>query len=470
MIMTRRKHLYALTATLGLAMVPPALAAEPPIYGTWTGVFDPGTVQQTFRIVVDAKGVILSLSSSNQGAASFDGSEIVVDGGKLKASFQRINATFEGALSDDLHMEGVLTQGAAIKIRFTRGEVADAVSEWSSPPLTAELLRAKLSASEAPALGAAWSRGTRSAVLVSGLRSSQATVAVKATDQWHWGSIGKSMTATLCGRLVDAGVARWDMTVGEVLDQAGAPVPSAYRDVNFLHLFSHRAGLPRDVDNTGFSLALADARVERLKYANLALAMKPVGPPGAQFAYSNMGPVIAGAMLEKLVGAPWEVLIQKHVFAPLGIKHAGQGAPGTPGRLDQPLGHLVTKGKREPHPPGGPDDDNVVAHGPAGRVNMPLADLLIYLRAHRDRPTKFLKAATWERLHTPPFGSDYALGWFTRKDGRLWHDGSNTLWYAQVVVDRKSGCVYAACANDAAPKTKIAVEEAVLSARAAALA
>ena len=95
--------------------------------------------------------------------------------------------------------------------------------------------------------------------------------------------------------------------------------------------------------------------------------------------------------------------------------------------------------------------------------------MLTYLRAHRDRPAKFLKADSWTKLHTHPFGGNYALGWMVRNDGALWHNGSNTMWYGEVLVDVKTGAVCAVCANDAAPDTKTAVADVLMSARAAAI-
>lgn len=468
MSMTRRGHLQTLTATLGLTIAGRASAADTSLQGTWTGILEVGNQQLTLRLFIDAKSV--ELASPDQSNARVAGADVVMDDKRISVSFKPINARFEGVVVDDRHLDGVITQGQPLKIRLTRGEVAEAISEQAWPPLTRNLLNTKRQSAGTPAMGAAWSRGNHSDLLVTGLRSSGATIPVQSGDQWHWGSITKSMTATLCGRLVEAGVIQWDTTIGQALDEEGGPVPQAYRDATLLHLLSHRAGLqPNIAEINDFSLHVADARAERLKYARLALAQKRAGAPGAQNVYSNNGYVVVGAMLEKLTGKAWETLIQKEVFAPLGVKHAGLGAPGEPGRIDQPIGHAVVKGERTPHPPGGPDDDNPVAMGPAGRVHMPLADMLVYLRAHRDRPARFLKPATWDKLHTPHFGDNYALGWFTRKDGRLWHGGSNTLWMAEVLVDPKTGSVSAACANDAADTTQKAIEEVLLSARAASL-
>ena len=84
---------------------------------------------------------------------------------------------------------------------------------------------------------------------------------------------------------------------------------------------------------------------------------------------------------------------------------------------------------------------------PAGGLHLSVPDLLKYLAAHRDKP-KFLGAALWKELHTERFGSSYALGWFVGKDGGLWHNGSNTAWYAEVRVEPASALVAASCNND----------------------
>jgi len=93
--------------------------------------------------------------------------------------------------------------------------------------------------------------------------------------------------------------------------------------------------------------------------------------------------------------------------------------------------------------------DNPVALGPAGRVHMSLGDLITWLEVHRDQPADFLTPENWQILHTPPFGGNYALGWVVMPDGSLWHNGSNTLWYADVLIDFADGLVAATTANDA---------------------
>jgi hypothetical protein len=99
---------------------------------------------------------------------------------------------------------------------------------------------------------------------------------------------------------------------------------------------------------------------------------------------------------------------------------------------------------------------------------MSMRDLLQFLKAHRDR-TEFLRPETWRALHTPPFGGDYAMGWIVRSDGARWHNGSNTLWYAEATFNEASGTVAAAACNygDLAKSTP-AVGRALLEAATAA--
>jgi hypothetical protein len=97
-----------------------------------------------------------------------------------------------------------------------------------------------------------------------------------------------------------------------------------------------------------------------------------------------------------------------------------------------------------------------------------LDDVLAYLAAHRDAAS-FLKPESWRTLHTPPFGGEYAMGWVVRSDGERWHNGSNTLWYAEALFNKDSGVAAAAAGNEAQPKTGAAVGQALLrAARAAA--
>jgi CubicO group peptidase (beta-lactamase class C family) len=371
-------------------------------------------------------------------------------------------------------MEGAWRQrGRNFPLAFNRGEAA-----LEPPPARSALTNERLAelrrAAGSPAMAAASARkGGPARLWVDGERAVGSGIAARDGDLWHLGSISKSMTATLFGRLVDAGAVRWNETVGDVLGATAADMNKAYRPATFRHLLSHHAGLPRDLapaELARFSRLIDDAREERKAFARLALAMPPIGPMGATYGYSNTGYVVAGAMLEARLGKSWEDLIREHLFGPLQLFNAGFGAPGHKGQTDQPVGHA--KGpvgeSRQAYPIGGIVTDHAVVLGPAGRVHMSLADLLRYLGAHRDR-SEYLKSDTWTTLHTPPFAGAYAMGWNVRSDGALTHSGYNRLWYAEVLVDPAAGIVAAAASNDgylanSAPAVGRALREAAAAA------
>lgn len=299
---------------------------------------------------------------------------------------------------------------------------------------------------------------------VSGVRRRDGPDPVTLADRWHLGSITKSMTATLVARCVEAGLVEWTETIESVLAEFAPHMREAYRGANFLHLLSHRAGLQTDVMDVGLlglPLTEADARESRRVVARYALRQEPAGPREQTFEYSQSGYVIAAAMLEAKLGAPWEELMRTHVFAPLGMRSAGFGPPGLSEEGGQPVGHASWLTQSiTPHPPGEGIADIPSAWAPAGSTHASLPDLLVYLNAHRDR-SAFLKPETWALMHTPPFGGDYALGWYLRNGG-LWHNGTNSMWYAEVLVDPVAKKSAAAACNDGRMETVTPIVHAAL--------
>ncbi|WP_343683536.1 serine hydrolase [Asticcacaulis sp.] len=471
-MLTRRHFQTLAAAACGVTASGLASAADTPFDGIWTGLLSAGAVRLTLRLEI--RGQTVTLISVDQGNARIPATSVDIEDEHIKLSFKSIKASFSGALTSERHIDGTFTQGAPLPLRFTKGEKAEALPPPLVAPLTREVLTDKRLAAYTPGMVAAWASGFASDVLADGARSSGDEISVQPQDQWHWGSITKSMTATLCGRLIDKGVLSWSTTVGDVLGKPDGRVPEPFRQASLLHLLSHRAGLQANLDllNSVFFTrdALTDPREERLKWALTALKQKPVGPLGAQHLYSNNGYIIAGAMLEVLTNQPWEALIEAEVFTPLGLRSAGFGAPGHFRQSDQPLGHLVQGHNRKPVEAGpGVSNDNPVALGPAGRVHMSAPDMLLYLQAHLNQPSGFLKAETWDALHKAHFGDSYALGWVIRDDGTLWHNGSNMMWYGEVLIDQRNKTVACVCANDAAQDTQLAVSGLLASANAAAV-
>lgn len=455
MIITRRPLLLGAAAAGFMASNALAQSAAD-FMGEWFGALDLGSQRLRLRLVV-AAGPTSTLYSIDQGNSAIPVGTTTIEGDRLRLAIPVIGGSFDGRLSNG-RIEGQFTQRGALPLVFTREQAAEQAP--SREALTQAGLVALRTGCGAPAFAAAAAnRNGRAVSFVDGVRAIGRTEAATTSDKWHLGSITKSMTATLVARAVEAGRVRWDDTVHGVLGAAIPDMRAEYRDVTFRHLLSHRAGLQANIEMgqmIGFPRESADSRADRIRYAQLGLLQQPAGAKEAHFEYSNTGYVIAGAMLEQKLGAPWETLIRDHVFTPLAMTNAGQGAPGTAGAYDQPVGHAlgpttVVNGQASaslvPFPPGGPISDNPAALGPAGRVHAPFEDVFKYLRAHCDQASPFLRRESWQALHTPPFGGPYAMGWAER-EGMLWHNGSNTLFYAEVMFDRNRGIVAAAATND----------------------
>lgn len=300
----------------------------------------------------------------------------------------------------------------------------------SDPAAEAEALAA---AHGTAAVVATWGADGASAIAVAGAAHAGAAPAGP-DDAWHVGSLTKAMTATLAARLVAADAVAWDATAGELL---GAAAPWA--DVTLAELLHHRSGMAANLPRWRAAM-----RPDRAQYVAHMLATAP-GTPRGETEYSNAGYVVAGAMLEVAGGAPWEELMRRHVFAPLGMTGAGFGAPKAI------WGHGPA-----PVPPG-PFADNLPAMGPAGTVHLPPAAMLRFLAAHAAEDPAFLSPAEWRRLHTPV--GRYAMGW-RPAGGGLAHYGTNTAWMAQMWIG--DGRAVFVAVNAGGEAARLATEAAML--------
>jgi len=263
---------------------------------------------------------------------------------------------------------------------------------------------------------------------------------IAADDQWHIGSLTKSMTATLAALLIERGQIGWETTVAEVLPDI--PMRPEYGAVTLTNLLTSSAGITPDATSApswgslrGSTLSLTE---QRRQLAREYLALAPASPLGT-FNYSNAGYIVAGAMLEQVTGKAWESLMTESLFAPLDMTSAGFGPPSGSTPLAEPWGHSIWDDGFAPVP-AGPAADNPPAMGPAGTVHASMADLAKYYEMHLKGAMgtgSLVSAASFQSLHTPTPGTAYALGWgVVERDwggGTVFqHDGSNNLWYADV--------------------------------------
>lgn len=289
---------------------------------------------------------------------------------------------------------------------------------------------------------------TRAAGAV-GVRKRGDDTPVTINDKYHIGSCVKAMTATLAGVLVERGVLTWETQLREAFpDMAMHPACEA---ITLRHLLSHSSGLAAFTDPEAEDPELVKTvfgtsgtpMEGRLEVVSAVLAQEPLSPPGTAFSYSNMGYVTAAAMFE-LTQTSFENLLEREVFGPLALSTAGFGAPGTPGKVDQPYGH-----KPEPVEPG-PDADMPLLLAPAGTVHMSILDFAKHAAFHLIGEPELVSRKTLELLHTP-VGETNGLGWGVVETewagGRaLTHGGSNGMSHSVIgVLPVKNMAVVAAC-------------------------
>ncbi len=302
--------------------------------------------------------------------------------------------------------------------------------------------------------------GALAAAAVSGERRRDSGVPVTVGDRWHVGSITKSMTATLLAVLEEGGLLSADDALTALLpdvemgDGRSACTPA--------HLMTHTAGVaanfPAEFQDVWPETA-EELVAERRRFVADALAGEPESPCGERFLYSNVGYTAAGHIAETIAGEPYEALIRERVFAPLALMSAGFGAPKGERPDQEPLGHgVLPNGTRVPVDPFVTRADNSPLIAPAGTVHMTIGDLARYGAAHLDgeygSDPVLLSRSSWRRLHAP-FLNGYARGWVRyERDWAggpvIWHDGSNTLWYALLMLLPARNMTLAFVTNDGA--------------------
>ena len=269
------------------------------------------------------------------------------------------------------------------------------------------------------------------AVGAAGVRKDGANTKLTEQDLVHLGSCTKAMTSVLLATLVTEGKLTWDTSLIAVLPELKGKIHPDHHAITVWQLLTHRAGLEANAANWWIhrKMELIKRRLAILE-ANLKEA--PARKQG-EYHYSNLGYLIAGCMAEKVTGSTWESLMRKRIFEPLGMDSAGFGPPGSPGKTEQPWGHVHSDEGWRPR-----QFDNAEALGPAGRVHCAVADWAKFLAIQLPGGNKLgLNRKTLDKLITPT--GTYAGGWTVTK--RPWgkgtvlmHSGSNTMWYALVWV------------------------------------
>ncbi len=124
----------------------------------------------------------------------------------------------------------------------------------------------------------------------------------------------KGMTALAVMRLVEQGLVDLDAPLLRYLPEFNMDDERA-RDITVRQLLSHTAGIPQSFAADG---AQDEQALER-QVASLA-SVKLHSAPGTAYEYANDGYSVAGLIVQKVSGMPYEDYLGEHLLSPLGMQ------------------------------------------------------------------------------------------------------------------------------------------------------
>jgi CubicO group peptidase (beta-lactamase class C family) len=153
-----------------------------------------------------------------------------------------------------------------------------------------------------------------------GLADRERKVPVTRDTPFRVGSISKTFVAMSLVQLYEEGKLDIEATLDELAPEVAIDNPWQTTDpVRLVHLLQHTAGF----DDMRFTDRYVPDGVEEVSIAQ-ALARNPGSRrvrwrPGTRMSYSNVGYGLAGLVLEKIAGQPYEDYIKQHIFDPLNM-------------------------------------------------------------------------------------------------------------------------------------------------------
>ncbi len=246
------------------------------------------------------------------------------------------------------------------------------------------------------------------------------------------GSISKLFTWTAVLQLAERGRLDLDRDVNAYLDFRIPPRDG--RPVTLRQLLTHTAGF----ENIFKGLSVPDAApTPTLGQVVKAEVPERIFAPGTVAAYSNYGATLAGYIVQRVAGEPFDSYIARHILLPLGMTRSTFAQPPPPALLaDLSRGYLTGSGA-----PGGFER---TGFAPAGSLSSTGADMARFMIAHlqdgRFGQAQILRPATARLMHATAFQPyapfpGMALGFYRAdRNGRaiVGHSGDTALFHADL--------------------------------------
>ncbi len=271
------------------------------------------------------------------------------------------------------------------------------------------------------------------------------------------GSITKTIAATVVMRLVEQGKLDLDAPIRDYAPEFRVSDREASERATLRHVLTHTGGWTGD-----FFADTGDGDDAAERYLARMADLEQLAPLGAVYSYNNAGFYLAGLVIERVTGDPFDVVARALVLVPLGTREAHFRPQD-----------VMTRRFAAGHTAG--DDGPAVARPwalpraawPAGGLVCGIDDLLRLGRfAIGDGATedggRVLDPASMALMRAPQAairtGASCGLAWHAREvDGvtLVEHSGGTNGQYAVLSVAPERGFVYASLANSPAAVDKL---------------
>ena len=155
--------------------------------------------------------------------------------------------------------------------------------------------------------------------LAGGLAVSETDVPCTAETRFQICSVSKQFTAAAVMLLAESG----QVELNEPLARWMPEAPPQWRQVTLHQLLSHTAGVPHWLEAPDLDPADPMSFCQRVEIIqNTPLRTEP----GAEWHYSSPGFVLAGSIVERASGRPYQDFVAERILSPLRLSHTSLGA------------------------------------------------------------------------------------------------------------------------------------------------
>ena len=204
------------------------------------------------------------------------------------------------------------------------------------------------------------------------------------------GSVSKLFTWTAVMQLVEQGKLNLDADVNTYIDFKIPPLHG--KPITLRNLMTHTPGFEESIKH----LIDAHPKDTSLEHAMKRWTPTRVFDPGTTPAYSNYGASLAGYIVERVSGEPFDAYIANHIFKPLDMQHSSFSIP-----MQKPILDTMSKGYKDATKPPEPFEQVVMA--PAGNLAATGDDMAHFMIAHlqngRYGDAQILKPETAHLMH-----------------------------------------------------------------------